>query len=69
MNKIDLIKYPKRGISSKLILSFESAESEVELPKSHSHVRSNLKKNDFVKLYQQKNSIHSGDREKANSIV
>ena len=44
-------------------LEFESTDSEDELPKVDRHYKPTFEKQDFLKMFQQKNAIHSGDRE------
>jgi len=49
--------------------SFDSDESEFELPKNEKHARAVIKNSDYLKLYQNKNPMHDGDREKSSSLV
>jgi len=41
-------------------LEFESTDSEDELPKVDRHYKPTFEKQDFLKMFQQKNAIHSG---------
>lgn len=49
--------------------SFDSEGSEFELPKNEKMVRSEIKNSDYLKLYQNKNPMHDGDREKSTSLM
>ncbi|CDW85121.1 UNKNOWN [Stylonychia lemnae] len=49
--------------------SFDSDESDFELPQNEQHMVVKLKDNDYLKLYQMKNPMHDSDRECARSIM
>lgn len=49
--------------------SFDSEDSQFELPVGERQKKCELKDNQFLKQYLNKNGIHDGDREKASSIV
>eukprot|EP00347_Sterkiella_histriomuscorum_P008795 403343722 len=46
----------------------EETESDVDLPQAQIIIKPELKNNEFLKMYQMKNSTHEADREKASCI-
>lgn len=67
---------PKRQLMKKSQLrqrttrySFDSDESDFELPKAQQHIRKELQDNEYLKLYQMMNPMHDADREKATSLA
>ena len=61
-------KGPKLKVQRTRKFSFDSDESECELPKNHQYIFAQVKDSDFLKLYQAKNAMHDGDRERATSL-
>lgn len=55
-NKNNDFKVKTKNLESK------STENEFELPTVDRYVRADLKNNDYLKLYQNKNQMHDGDR-------